>query len=44
MSKIIHLLFRQQLLPPDKLAHDLNLIPTPENFRNKINTNTFISA
>lgn len=30
MSKVINLSVRQQLLPPDKLAYELNLIPTPE--------------
>ena len=30
MSELIHLSVRQQLLPPDKLAYELKLIPTPE--------------
>lgn len=30
MSELINLTIRQQLLPPDKLAYELNLIPTPE--------------
>lgn len=30
MSKVINLSVRQQLLSPDKLAYELNLIPTPE--------------
>ena len=30
MSELIKLSIRQQLLPPDKLAYELNLIPTPE--------------
>jgi hypothetical protein len=30
MSELIKLSVRQQLLPPDKLAYELNLIPTPE--------------
>ena len=30
MSELINLTIRQQLLPPDKLAYELNLIPTTE--------------
>lgn len=30
MSKLINLSVRQQLLPPDKLAYELKLIPTAE--------------
>ena len=30
MSKVMNLSVRQQLLPPDKLAYELKLIPTPE--------------
>jgi hypothetical protein len=30
MSELINLSVRQQLLPPDKLAYELKLIPTPE--------------
>lgn len=41
MSELINLSVRQQLLPPDKLAYELNLIPTPEEL-SKQTKNKFI--
>lgn len=39
MSKVINLSVRQQLLSPDKLAYELNLIPTPEKLSEQSKNN-----
>lgn len=42
MSELINLSVRQQLLTPDKLAYDLNLIPTPEKLTQQSKNNYVI--
>lgn len=39
MSELINLSVRQQLLSPDKLAYELNLIPTPEKLSEQSKNN-----
>lgn len=41
MGQLIKHSFNQQLMYPDELAYELNLIPTPEKFHNKVKTNMF---
>jgi hypothetical protein len=33
---------RQRMLAPDQLAHELNILQTPENMDNNINTNSIL--